>query len=99
MFESKSLKSTTPDLPVRKLKIEAHGDPRKGLIKPKIRLTGNWLEQAGFSPGSHVHVLCIGRGVIELRSSDPNRSTATVSDQDFYAASQSGSLKEIRGKS
>ena len=54
----------------RVLKIEADGDTWKGLIKPKIRLMGRWLERAGFSPGSHVHVLCVAPGVIELRSSD-----------------------------
>lgn len=58
------------ELPVRMLKIEADGDPWKGLIKPKIRLMGRWLERAGFSPGRHVHVVCIAPGVIELRSPD-----------------------------
>ena len=55
--------------PVRTLKIEAEGDFWKGPIKPKIRLMGRWLEQAGFSPGDRVEVTCIGRGLIELRSS------------------------------
>ena len=55
---------------VRVLKIEADGDSWKGLIKPKIRLMGRWLEQAGFSPGSHVHVTCVAPGIIELRSGD-----------------------------
>jgi hypothetical protein len=54
---------------VRTLKIEADGDPWKGAIRPKIRLSGQWLEQAGFRPGSRVQVLCINPGVIELRSS------------------------------
>ena len=36
--------------PVRTLKIEADGDAWKGGIKPKIRLTGRWLELAGFKP-------------------------------------------------
>lgn len=53
---------------VRRLKIETVGDFWRGLIKPKIRLTGNWLEQAGFPPGSHVQVICMAPGVIELRS-------------------------------
>lgn len=59
-----------PPPPIRLLKIEADGDAWKGLIKPKIRLTGRWLERAGFSPGSHVHVTCVAPGIIELRSSD-----------------------------
>ncbi|MEW6305065.1 MAG: SymE family type I addiction module toxin [Verrucomicrobiota bacterium] len=57
-------------MPVRRLKIEAVGDFWKGLIKPKIRLMGHWLEQAGFKPGSRVQVTCVSPGVIELRSSD-----------------------------
>ncbi len=55
---------------VRTLKIEAHGDIWKGLIKPKIRLMGHWLEQAGFTPGNRVCVTCIAPGIIELRSSE-----------------------------
>src|ERR1035438_4435958 len=70
MFENKSLRPTKPDPFCRKLKIEADGDPWKGLTKPKIRLTGRWLERAGFSSGSHVHVTCVAPGVIELRSPD-----------------------------
>ncbi len=53
---------------VRRLKIETVGDFWRGLIKPKIRLTGNWLQQAGFQPGCHVQVICVAPGVIELRS-------------------------------
>ena len=33
---------------VRRLKIEEHGDAWNGLLKPKIRLIGRWLEKAGF---------------------------------------------------
>jgi len=68
--ESKSLRRTEPDPPVRTLKIEADGDSWKGLMKPKIRLMGRWLERAGFRPGHHVHVTCVAPGVIELRSTD-----------------------------
>jgi cell division inhibitor SulA len=53
---------------VRQLKIEATGDFWQGLIKPKIRLTGRWLEQAGFKPGNRVQVICVSPGVIELRT-------------------------------
>lgn len=52
----------------RKLKIEEEGDTWKGVIKPKIRLMGRWLERAGFNPGNHVQVVFIAPGVIELRS-------------------------------
>jgi hypothetical protein len=55
---------------MRTLKIEADGDGWTGTIKPKIRLMGRWLEQAGFKPGNHVHVTCVAPGVMELRSQD-----------------------------
>ncbi|HEY3854132.1 MAG TPA: SymE family type I addiction module toxin [Verrucomicrobiae bacterium] len=54
----------------RILKIEADGDRWTGAIKPKIRMIGKWLEQAGFKPGNSVSVHCIGQGTIELRSHD-----------------------------
>jgi hypothetical protein len=60
--------SSHPHPLVRRLKIEEHGDYFKGRIKPKIRLTGQWLERAGFKPGSHVSVTCLAPGVLELRS-------------------------------
>ena len=40
-----------PYAAVRTLQIEAEGDFFHGLIKPKIRIMGRWLEQAGFRPG------------------------------------------------
>jgi hypothetical protein len=52
----------------RTLKIEEDGDPHYGGIKPKIRLRGNWLERAGFKPGTRVAVTCIAHGIIELHS-------------------------------
>ena len=54
----------------RTLKIEEHGDPWKGDIKPKIRLKGNWLERAGFKHGQRVNVRCVANGILELRSKD-----------------------------
>jgi hypothetical protein len=68
MHESKLLRQTELDPPVRTLKIEAEGDFWKGLTKPKIRLMGRWLERAGFNPGQHVQVTCVAPGVIELRA-------------------------------
>jgi len=61
-------KASTPEPPVRTLKIEAEGDYFRGRIKPKLRLMGHWLERAGFKPGTRVLVRCLGSGVIELRS-------------------------------
>jgi len=65
-----------PQLASRNLKIEAEGDAWKRQIKPKIRLTGRWLERAGFRPGARVHVVCIASGILELRST----ATDTVSE-------------------
>jgi hypothetical protein len=40
----------------RTLKIEAVGDFACGEIKPRIRLSGLWLERAGFKPGQRVEI-------------------------------------------
>jgi hypothetical protein len=73
------LKRIEPPPPDRLLKVEAYGDFWKGLIKPKIRPTGRWLEQAGFRPGNHVQVTCVAPGIIELRS--PDGCIANVTNQ------------------
>jgi len=51
----------------RTLQIEATGDFWRGKIKPKIRLGGDWLERAGFKPGSRVEVHCTQPGTLTLR--------------------------------
>jgi len=61
---------------IRRLKIEEHGDSGKGLLKPKIRLIGHWLEKAGFKPGNHVHVVCVSPGVLQLQSADTPTQSA-----------------------
>ena len=70
MQRTDPLQRTEPRTLVRMLKIEEDGDSWKGLIRPKIRLMGRWLERAGFKPGHRVHVTCVAPGVIELRSPD-----------------------------
>lgn len=60
----------TNEKTVRRLKIEEHGEGWQGLLKPKIRLMGRWLERAGFKPGSYVHIAFVAPGVLELRSTD-----------------------------
>ena len=67
-----------PHRTVRTLKIEADGDLWKGLIKPKIRLMGRWLEHAGFRPGHRVQVTCVAPGLIELRSADASITGETM---------------------
>jgi hypothetical protein len=68
--ELQSATRPRPCAAVRTLQIEADGDFCKGLIKPKIRIMGRWLEQAGFKPGDRVRVLCVAPGIIELRAHD-----------------------------
>jgi len=51
----------------RNLKIEAAGDFWYGRVSPKIRLSGRWLEQAGFRPGHRVEVQISQPGTLTLR--------------------------------
>ena len=60
----------------RNLKIEATGDFWRGKVTPKIRLTGQWLEQAGFKPGHRVEVRLDEPGKLTLRFSEqPGEAT------------------------
>lgn len=60
----------------RNLKIEATGDFWRGKVTPKIRLTGRWLEQAGFKPGHRV----------EVRLDEPGKLTLSFSEQTGKAS-------------
>ena len=40
-------------------------------VVPKVRLSGKWLQAAGFKPGAHLELTVISRGVIELRVCEP----------------------------
>ncbi len=62
----------------RRLKIEAVGDFWQRQIKPRIRLSGLWLEDLGFTPGEYVHVVCVSSGVLELRAQDGNGGDLAV---------------------
>lgn len=57
----------TGTLQARSLAIEATGDFFYNKIKPKIRLSGQWLAKAGFLPGHRVEVLVDQPGVMTLR--------------------------------
>lgn len=76
-----ALPRSEPPLDVRSLQIEAEGDPWKGPPKPKIRLMGRWLENAGFPPGLRVQVLCLSPGRIELRA--PEGDAIASSEEPF----------------
>jgi hypothetical protein len=51
----------------RRLKIEATGDFWRGKLVPKVRITGKWLERAGFRPGHRVEVTLEQPGELRLR--------------------------------
>jgi len=55
---------------VRTLRIEAIGDFARSKIKPRIRLTGQWLEKAGFRPGHWVEISSSRPGELSLRFKD-----------------------------
>jgi len=54
----------------RNLKIEAARDFWLGKVSPKIRLSGRWLEQAGFKSGHRVTVEMTEAGTLTLRFVD-----------------------------
>lgn len=51
----------------RTLKIEAIGDFATRKIKPRIRLSGHWLEKAGFKPGHRVIINLLKTGELALQ--------------------------------
>ena len=51
----------------RTLKIEAVGDFAYRKIKPRIRLSGQWLEKAGFKPGHRVEIASAKPGELSLQ--------------------------------
>jgi hypothetical protein len=57
----------------RTLKIETVGDFAYRKIKPRIRISGHWLEQAGFKPGHRVeiHLLKPGEMTLQFKETDP----------------------------
>jgi hypothetical protein len=54
----------------RSLKIEAIGDFAYHKIKPRIRLSGHWLEKAGFKPGHRAVIHESKPGELTLRFKD-----------------------------
>jgi len=57
----------------RSLKIEAIGDFAYRKIKPRIRLSGHWLERAGFKPGHRavIHVPRPGELTLQFKEQAP----------------------------
>lgn len=60
----------------RLLKVEATGDFFYRKIRPKIRLSGQWLAQAGFLPGHRVQVLIEQPGCLTLRFMEQEKEGA-----------------------
>jgi hypothetical protein len=50
----------------RHIKIEERGDFAKKQTFPAIRLKGKWLERAGFTAGSHVRLVMLSPGRMEM---------------------------------
>ena len=63
----KRLAMKAETIQVRSLAIETTGDFFHGKIIPRIRIAGQWLEQAGFKPGHRVEVSCDQPGSLTLR--------------------------------
>jgi hypothetical protein len=61
---------------MRSLKIETVGDFAYCKTKPRIRLSGQWLEQAGFKPGHRVeiHLLNLGELTLQFRENIASRT-------------------------
>ena len=60
---------TDLEIPIKRrtLKIEAIGDFAYCKIKPRIRLSGQWLEKAGFKPGHRAAIHVPRPGELTLR--------------------------------
>jgi hypothetical protein len=58
----------------RSLKIEAVGDFAAGKAKPMIRLTGRWLERAGFKSGHRaiIHMPKAGELILQFKEQIQN---------------------------
>lgn len=67
----------TGTLQARSLAIEATGDFFYNKVKPKIRLSGRWLENAGFLPGNRVEVTNTKSGVLILRHVTERKEVAS----------------------
>ena len=64
----------TSNAGVRTLKIEAVGDFAGNKVKPRIRLTGHWLERAGFRPGHRVEISFSKPGELSLQFREESTS-------------------------
>jgi len=61
---------------VRSLKVEAIGDFARHKVIPRIRIAGQWLEQAGFKPGHRVFLRVEQPGSLTLRFAEQPQEVA-----------------------
>jgi hypothetical protein len=89
----------------RTLKIESAGDYWRGQVSPKIRLAGQWLERAGFKPGSRVEIIISEPGTLTLRFIDQFSPPAMkpVCEENIFEntnnRTETGQSKIVRGSS
>jgi len=62
-----ALQAGNSDRRFRSLKVEAIGDFARRKVIPRIRIAGQWLEQAGFKPGHRVEVCLERPGTLTVR--------------------------------
>lgn len=74
-----SLQLANSDPPLRSLKVEAIGDFARRKVIPRIRVAGQWLEQAGFKPGHRVEVRLDEPGTLTLRFLAESAATESLS--------------------
>ena len=60
----------------RSLKVEAIGDFSRRKVIPRIRISGKWLEQAGFKPGHRVQILSDQPGTMSLHLLEQGKGAA-----------------------
>jgi hypothetical protein len=63
---------------LRSIKIEAVGAIAYRRVKPRIRLSGQWLEQAGFKPRRRVEIASqkLGELSLQFREETPEPESA-----------------------
>ena len=75
-MNAETFQAASSDRRSRSLKVEAIGDFSRGKIIPRIRVAGQWLEQAGFKPGHRVQVLIEQPGSLTLRFVEQGKGAA-----------------------
>lgn len=75
-MNAETFQAGSPDRRFRSLKVEAIGDVARRKVIPRIRIAGQWLEQAGFKPCHRVQILIEQSGSLTLRFSEQGQEVA-----------------------